>query len=111
VTVATGFAAPIYSHEDLRRRAHEFLATHHPVGTIPIPIEEIVEFQLGIDIVPMPGLDRLIETDGFITSDLQEVYVDEFVYAWWTSAERPTARRTSRISCGKWTGISLGCRR
>lgn len=39
-----------------------------------------MEFRLGIDIVPMPGLHRLIETDGFITSDLKEIYVDEFVY-------------------------------
>ena len=79
MTVATELAAPIYSYEDLRRRADELLVKHHPVGTIPIPIEEIVEFQLRIDIVPMPGLHRLIETDGFITSDLQEIYVDEFV--------------------------------
>ena len=33
-----------------------------------------MEFQFGIDIVPMPGLHRLIETDGFITSDLQETH-------------------------------------
>ena len=75
-----GFKPPIYSYEDLRRKADEFLAEHHPAGTIPIPIEEIVEFQLRMDIVPMPGLQTLIETDGFITSDLKEIYVDEFVY-------------------------------
>ena len=74
------FTAPIYSYEDLRRKADEFLAKHHPAGTIPVPIEEFVEFQLGMDIVPMPGLHTLIETDGFITSDLKEIYVDEFVY-------------------------------
>lgn len=72
--------APYYSYEDLRRRADEFLAEHHPAGSIPIPIEEIIEFQLGMDIVPIQGLHALIETDGFVTSDLREIWVDEFVY-------------------------------
>lgn len=75
-----GFSAPYFRHQDLRRKADEFLAKHHPAATIPVPIEEIVEFQLGIDIVPMPGLHELIETVGFITSDLTEIYVDESVY-------------------------------
>jgi hypothetical protein len=74
------FTAPIYSYEDIRRKADEFLRKHHATGSIPIPIEEIVEFQLEMDIVPTPGLHVLLETDGFITSDLKEIYVDEFVY-------------------------------
>jgi len=78
--VAEDIRAPHYSYEDLRWRAEEFLAKYHPAGTIPIPIEEIVEFQLGMDIVPMQGPHTLIETDGFVTSDLREIYVDEFVY-------------------------------
>jgi hypothetical protein len=48
------FAAPYLSYEDLRQKADEFLAAHHPKGAIPVPIEEIIEMQLGIDIVPMP---------------------------------------------------------
>jgi hypothetical protein len=64
----------------LRRQANEFLARHHPDGTIPIPIEEIVEFQLGMDIVPTPGLHQLLEVDGFISSDLREIRVDQSVY-------------------------------
>lgn len=78
--MAKGFTAPYFSYEDLRLKADEFLAKHHARGTIPVPIEEIVEFQLGMDIVPMPGLHGLLETDGFITSDLKEIHVDEFVY-------------------------------
>jgi hypothetical protein len=72
--------APYFSYEDLRRQANEFLARHHPDGTIPIPIEEIVEFQLGMDIVPTPGLHQLLEVDGFISSDLREIRVDQSVY-------------------------------
>ena len=71
--------APFFSYEDLRRKADEFLAQHHPDG-IPVPIEEIVEFELGMDIVPTPGLHQFLEVDGFITSDLREIWVDQFVY-------------------------------
>lgn len=72
--------APIYGYEDLRRRADAFLAQYHPAGTIPVPIEEIIEFEIGCDIVPTPGLHQLLEVDGFITSDLREIWVDQFVY-------------------------------
>lgn len=85
-----GFTAPYHSYDDLRRQADAFLANHHPAGTIPVPIEEIIEFQLSIDIVPMPGLHTLIETDGFITSDLKEIYVDELVYTKWPNRYRFT---------------------
>lgn len=44
--------APYHSYEDLRRKADEFLAKYHATGTIPVPIEEIVEFQFRMDIVP-----------------------------------------------------------
>jgi hypothetical protein len=72
--------APFFSYDDLRHKADEFLAEHHPDGSIPVPIEEIVEFGLGCDIVPAPGLHQLLEVDGFITSDLREIWVDQFVY-------------------------------
>ena len=78
--MAEEIKAPYFSYEDLRRKADEFLAQHHPDATIPIPIEEIVEFELGMDIVPTPGLHQLLEVDAFITSDLREIWVDQFVY-------------------------------
>ncbi|MBI1999774.1 MAG: hypothetical protein HYS69_00995, partial [candidate division NC10 bacterium] len=71
---------PVLSYEGLRRRAGDFLRTHHPKGTIPIPIEEIVEFNYRIDIIPVPGLQEAFEVDGFISSDLKAITVDAFVY-------------------------------
>ncbi|MBI3270006.1 MAG: ImmA/IrrE family metallo-endopeptidase [Planctomycetes bacterium] len=72
--------APVFSSDDLRRKAAEFLARHHPTGGIPIPIEELVEFQLGVNIVPMPGLHEMLEADAFTSSELADVHVDEFIY-------------------------------
>lgn len=71
---------PILSYDDLRPRAGDFLRTHHPAGTIPVPIEEIIEFQLGMDIIPVSGLHDAFGVDGFIAGDLRSITVDEFVY-------------------------------
>lgn len=71
---------PVLSYEGLRRRSGDFLRTHHPSGTIPVPIEEIVEFRYRIDIIPVPGLQEAFEVDGFISSDLKAITVDAFVY-------------------------------
>ena len=71
---------PIHSYEDLRKKADEFLVTYNPSGAIPVPIEEIVEFDFGINVVPVLGLQREFEVEGFTSSDLKNIYVDEYVY-------------------------------
>lgn len=73
------FKAPFFQYEDLRRYAEEFLSTHHPSRKIPVPIEEIVDLRLGINIVPMPGFGNF-DTVAYISPDLTEIRVDEFVY-------------------------------
>jgi hypothetical protein len=72
---------PIHSYEDLRKKADEFLLQHHPSGSIPVPIEEIVEFDFKINIVPVLGLQREYEVEGFTSGDLKNIYVDEYVYS------------------------------
>ena len=74
--MADRLTPPILSYRDLRRRAGDFLRTHHPAGTIPVPIEEIVEFRYRMDIIPVPGLQDAFEVDGFISSDLKTITVD-----------------------------------
>ena len=78
--MAESLDRPILSYEALRRRAGDFLRTHHPGGTIPVPVEEIVELRYQIDIIPVPGLHEAFEVDGFISSDLRAITVDAFVY-------------------------------
>jgi len=71
---------PHLSYDQLRRNAEAFLARHHASKRIPIPIERIVEFDLNLDIVPVPGLEKAFEIVGFTSSDLSEITVDEHVY-------------------------------
>ncbi|MFZ3209843.1 MAG: ImmA/IrrE family metallo-endopeptidase [Geobacteraceae bacterium] len=52
---------------------------YHPEDSLPVPIEEIVEFQLKLDIIPMPGLLKGFEIDGFLSRDFSSIYVDDFI--------------------------------
>lgn len=56
------------------------MARYHASKRIPIPIERIVEFELKLDIVPVPSLEEAFEIVGFTSSDLSEITVDEYVY-------------------------------
>ena len=73
--------APIFSYDEIRNHANHFLKQYHPSIEIPVPIEEIAEFQMGLNIVPIPGLLRTFDVDGFTSSDLSNIYVDEFIYS------------------------------
>jgi hypothetical protein len=61
----------------LEQKAQEFLAAHHATPSIPIPIEEIVEFKLHLNIIPFPNLSREFDVDGFLTVASDAIYVDQ----------------------------------
>ena len=68
------------SEDKLRTHADSFLSRYHPSRSIPIPIEEIIDLALKVDIVPTPGLKRGFEVDAFISRDMATIYVDEYTY-------------------------------
>lgn len=70
---------PHLSYDQLRRHADAFLTKYHPTQQIPVPIEQIIEFQLHLDIVPLPGLEEAFEIVGFTASSLDEISVDQYV--------------------------------
>src|ERR1700732_4867056 len=70
---------PRRTFKDISRVAEDFLATHHPTGELPIPIEEIIEFEFEMDIVPIPGLMSDLDIDAFITAGLREIRVDQYI--------------------------------
>jgi len=73
--------APYLSYDKIRYKAEEFLLHQHPQRTIPVPIEEIVEFNLGRVSVPIPDLRRTCDVDGFLTGDLRSNMVDASLLA------------------------------
>ena len=78
--MADSFQVPYLSYEDIRRYAEAFLDQHHSNRSLPIPIEEIIEFKLRMDIVPLPGIEDAYGIVGFTSSDLREISVDDHVY-------------------------------
>jgi len=79
------FSPPILSYEEISERVEEFLEDQHPKGTLPVPIEDIADLSLRLNIFPFPGLQRDFDIDGFTSNDLTTIYVDEFIYS-----KRPT---------------------
>ena len=73
-------SVPHLSYDQLRRHADAFLTKYHPTLQIPVPIEPIIEFQMHLDIVPLPGLEEAFEIVGFTASSLDEISVDQHVY-------------------------------
>jgi len=69
----------VLSLDDIRKEAADFLDQYHSEGTIPVPIEEIVEFDFELELVPVPGIKDELAVDAFLTSDLLSIYIDEFV--------------------------------
>jgi len=73
------FVPPILSYEQINEHAEKFLKEHGADKKLPVPIEEIIEFDLGLDIIPFPNLQKDFDIDGFISGDLTSIYVDQFI--------------------------------
>lgn len=71
------YRPPVLTYEAIRDEAEAFLAKYHRSLAIPTPIEEIVEFDLSMDVIPIPGLKDEIATDAFLASNLESIFVDE----------------------------------
>lgn len=68
-----------HGRAELVQIAAEYLATAHESGSIPIPIDEIVEIHEKIDVVPVEDL----ATSGhqaYTSKDRKTIYVDKSIY-------------------------------
>lgn len=50
------------------------------LASIPVNIEHVIESNCRMDIVPLPGLQRVFDIEGLSTPDFSTIYVDQFVY-------------------------------
>lgn len=73
-------SVPVLNYDDIRVYAKKFLSKYNPSQKVPVPIEEIMEINFKIDIIPIPGLQQVLEIDGFTSSNLKEISVDEWMY-------------------------------
>lgn len=66
--------------DQIRESALDFLRTYHPDDTLPVPIESIIEFDLGLDIFPFPDLQKNYGLVGALSQDFTLIYVDDYVF-------------------------------
>lgn len=62
---------------EIEEAASDFLKKHHPSRTAPIPIEELLDLKLGINIVPVLGLQSDHNIDAFLSLDFEDIYIDQ----------------------------------
>ena len=72
--------SPFLSSEELEKAAEDFLEKYHPTREIPIPIENIVEFDLGLEVIPVQGLQKAIGMDGSLSIDFMRLYIDKYQF-------------------------------
>lgn len=63
--------------EEIETATHEFLRKYHPGRLLPIPIEEILDLKIMINIVPHLGLSREDNIESFLSADLAELHIDQ----------------------------------
>lgn len=72
---------PWMDYGEIRKEVDSFLERYHPSITLPIPIDAIAERELGLNIIPLPGLYNVWDMDGFLYGNLSSIAVDEDVFA------------------------------
>lgn len=78
------------SDDNIKEAALEFLSTYHTDDTIPVPIESIIEFDLKLDIIPVPNLHKNHGIDGALSQDFTQIYVDDYAFENWPNRHRFT---------------------
>ncbi len=62
-------------------RSLAFLTQYGEASSMPMPVEEIAEIKIGLEIIPLPNLQRDYDIEGFMSSDFSTIYVDEYVFS------------------------------
>ncbi len=72
---------PRLTWEYIRKQAEQFRQKYvNPPDLIPVPIEEVIEIDLRLHIIPTANLKEKIDIDGFLTNDLSSICVDCALY-------------------------------
>lgn len=71
--------------DEINSIAESFLEKYHSSFLIPIPIEDIIDQKLKINIVPMPDLKDSFgragfDVDAFISADFEDIVIDQYIY-------------------------------
>lgn len=71
---------PFVPFERIEESACRFLADHGAADQVPVPIEDVVDRGLRLDVYPLEGLYRTFNVDALISCNLTSIAVDHEVY-------------------------------
>lgn len=74
------FNATYLNYERVGEYVKAFLEKYHPSLQLPIPIEWIIESDLGLHIHPFPNMYRIFRQNGFLGLQRKVIYIDEYQY-------------------------------
>lgn len=75
----TGSALPFRRPPEIEKIA-DSLRAELGVKTIPVDIEHILEIQMGIRLIPVPGFRYNYDVEAFISTNWKEIHVDKEAY-------------------------------
>lgn len=78
--MAREWKPPYLSYDETHLSAEAFLNEHNPNRIIPVPIEEILDLKLKINIVILPDLVARITLDSYLEPDLKTIFTDQNVF-------------------------------
>ena len=71
---------PYLTYSDIGQKTINFFNEFHPSIELPIPIEEIIELKIGLNIFPYPRLYKDHGLNGYLSHDLKTINVDDYQY-------------------------------
>ena len=74
------FKTSYLTYRHVGEYVEDFLKKYHSSLQLPIPIEWIIESDLGLHIVPFPNLYRIFSQSGFLSADRMKIFIDEYQY-------------------------------
>ncbi|MEQ9218903.1 MAG: ImmA/IrrE family metallo-endopeptidase [Cyclobacteriaceae bacterium] len=64
----------------IREEVEDFRSRYSRIQEVPIEIEELIEFDLGLEIIPKHGLKASADVEAFLSKDMQTIFVDNEAY-------------------------------
>ena len=70
------FKAPFIPKEQIWREIEKLRAAHPTGRIVPVPVLDLAEFDLALDLIPADGLRDQLEIDALLMGDLKSILVD-----------------------------------
>ncbi len=74
------FTTKPISYRKIGELAEDFLSKYHPSFSLSVPIEEIAESKLDIQIVPVVGIKKDYDMDASLCSNFNTIFIDYNFY-------------------------------